>query len=248
MSLAKTVLTFGSKIAGVKAYVEDALMTTQNHEFVDEPAFAQAYARGMQATGCDYHMRWRLHVALWAAFSAAKLPGDFVELGVNKGFVSSAIMNYLDWNSLNKKFYLLDTFQGLDERYVSDKEKAAGYLERNKNSLANGYYISGVDQVRKNFSEWQNAIVVQGAVPDSLQAVESKAIAYLHLDLNCSPPEVAALELLWDRLVPGAFVLHDDYAQVAHKISKEGMDQFAAKKKVQFVCLPTGQGLLIKPH
>jgi hypothetical protein len=48
--------------------------------------------------------------------------------------------------------------------------------------------------------------------------------------------------------VSGAFVLHDDYAQVAHKISKEGMDQFAAKKKVQFVCLPTGQGLLIKPH
>jgi hypothetical protein len=248
MSLAKTVLTTACKIAGVKAYVEDALMTTQNHEFVDEPAFARAYQRGMQATGSDYHFRWRVHVALWAAASASKLRGDFVECGVNKGFMSSAIMNYLDWNSLGKKFYLLDTFQGLDERYVSEEEKAAGYLDRNRDSLASGYYITGVDRVKKNFSEWKNAIVIQGSIPDSLKEVDTPAIAYLHLDLNCSPPEVAALELLWDRLVPGAFVLHDDYAQVAHKISKEGMDRFASKKNLQFVSLPTGQGLLIKPH
>jgi hypothetical protein len=248
MSLAKTVLTFGCKVMGVKAYVEDALMTTQNHEFIDEPAFARAYARGLQAAGSDYQWRWRIHLGLWAAATAAKLPGDFVECGVNKGFMSSAIMNYLDWNKLDKKFYLLDTFAGLDERYVSDAEKAAGYLQRNKDSLASGYYISGVDQVKKNFSEWKNAIVVQGSVPDSLAAVKSTAIAYLHLDLNCSPPEIAALELLWDRLVPGAFVLHDDYAQVAHKISKDGMDKFAATKHLQFVSLPTGQGLLIKPH
>jgi hypothetical protein len=248
MSLAKTFLKTACKITGVKAYVEDALMTTQNHEFVDEPAFTRAYQRGMQATGSDYHFRWRVHVALWAAASASKLTGDFVECGVNKGFESSAIMNYLDWNSLAKKFYLLDTFQGLDERYVSEEEKAAGYLERNRNSLASGYYITGVERVKKNFSEWKNAIVIQGTIPDSLKEVDTPAIAYLHLDLNCSPPEVSALELLWDRLVPGAFVLHDDYAQAAHRISKEGMDRFAAKKNLQFVSLPTGQGLLIKPH
>jgi hypothetical protein len=247
MSLAKTILTLGAKIMGVKAYVEDGLMTQQNHEFVDDPAFARAYARGLQATGKDYSMRWRVHVALWAAYSAAKLPGDFVECGVNKGLVSSAIMTYLDWNSTGKKFYLLDTFHGLDARYVSQEEKAAGFLEHNKAALASGYYVSGVEGVKKNFSEWNHAIVVQGTIPDSLQAVDTKAIAYLHIDLNCSPPEVAALELLWDRLVPGAFILHDDYAQVNHKPSKAGMDRFAEKKGVRFVSLPTGQGLLIKP-
>lgn len=248
MSLAKSVLTFGCKIAGVKAYVEDALMTRQNHEFIDDPRFARAYARGMQASGSDFHMRWRVHVALWAAHSASKLSGDFIECGVNKGFVSSAIMNYLDWNSLDRKFYLLDTFNGLDLSQVSEAEKAAGYLQRNETSLATGYYVSGADRARKNFSEWKNATVVVGSIPGSLKEVPAKAIAFLHLDLNCSPPEVAALELLWDRLVPGAFILHDDYAQVDQKISKEGMDRFAAKKDLQFVSLPTGQGLLIKPR
>jgi hypothetical protein len=231
---------------GVKAYVEDFLLTTNNHDFIDEPAFSQAYERGMKATGSDFYFRWRVHVALWAAASANQLGGDFVECGVNKGFVSSAIMQYLNWNSLNKKFYLLDTFHGLDERYVSDEEKAAGYLDRNKAALASGYYVSGADMARKNFSEWKNTIVVEGTIPDSLKNVDSSAIAFLHLDLNCSPPEVAAIEQLWDRLVPGAFVLHDDYSQVAHRSSKQGMDRFAASKNLQFVGLPTGQGLLIK--
>lgn len=247
MSLAKTVLNLGCRIMGVKAYVEDNLLTRQNFEFIDEPGFARAYARGIQATGVDYHSRWRTHVLLWTAFSASKLRGDFVECGVNKGFMSSAIMTYLDWNSLDKKFYLLDTFKGLDLRYISDEEKAAGYLDRNKDSLASGYYVSGADRAKKNFSEWKNAVVVEGSIPDTLPAVDTKAIAYLHLDLNCSPPEVAALEILWDRLVPGAFVLHDDYSQVAHKISKAAMDRFAAGKNLKFVSLPTGQGLLIKP-
>jgi hypothetical protein len=248
MSLAKTILTLGSRIMGSKAYVEDALMTVQNHEFVEDPAFARSYARGVQATGTDYNIRWRTHVALWAAASASKLPGDFVECGVNKGFMSSAIMHYLDWDKLSKKFYLLDTFQGLDVSRISEEEKAAGYAEKNQSRLANGFYVSGVEGVKWNFSEWKNAVVVQGTIPDSLSEVPSKAIAYLHLDLNCSPPEVAAIEILWDRLVPGAYILHDDYAQMGHILSKRGMDKFAAAKGLQFVSLPTGQGLLIKPH
>jgi hypothetical protein len=248
MSLFKTVLSFGCQMMGVKAYVEDNLLTIQNHEFIEEPEFAKAYARGEQATGPGYNLRWRVHVALWAAHSASKLKGDFVECGVNKGFLSSAIMTSLDWNKLDKKFYLLDTFHGLDERFISDEERAAGYLKRNQDSLASGYYVTGADAARKNFSEWKNAIIVEGTIPDSLKEVKTDAIAYLHLDLNCSPPEVAALEMLWDKLVPGAFVLHDDYAQMAHKISKEAMDKVAASKGLRFVSLPTGQGLLIKPH
>ena len=38
MSLVKTVLTLGSRTMGSKAYIEDALMTVQNHEFVEDQA------------------------------------------------------------------------------------------------------------------------------------------------------------------------------------------------------------------
>jgi hypothetical protein len=79
----------------------------------------------------DYRIHWRAHIALWAAFSARTLEGDFVECGVNRGFMSSAIMEYLDWDSLGKTFYLLDTFAGLDRRYVTEQEIAGGALQKN---------------------------------------------------------------------------------------------------------------------
>ena len=65
--------------------------------------------------------------------------------------------------------------------------------------------------------------------------------------MNCSPPEIAALEFFWDRLVPGAFILLDDYAYYGHKSQKLAIDAATRSKKVDVASLPTGQGLLIKP-
>ena len=40
--------------------------------------------------------------------------------------------------------------------------------------------------------------------------------------MNCSRPEVAAAEYFWDRRVPGAFVLPDDYAYRGYESQKQG--------------------------
>jgi hypothetical protein len=65
--------------------------------------------------------------------------------------------------------------------------------------------------------------------------------------MNCSTPEIAAIEFLWERLVPGAFVLLDDYAYHGYLSQKIAMDRFAQEKEIKILSLPTGQGLLVKP-
>jgi hypothetical protein len=80
-----------------------------------------------------------------------------------------------------------------------------------------------------------------------LGQVHAEKIAYLHLDMNCSAPEVAAIQFLWERLVPGAVVLLDDYAYYGYLSQKIAMDQFAQEKETKILSLPTGQGLLVKP-
>ena len=229
---------------GAGVYNQDGLLTAHNHDFMGDPSFTRAYQRGVQAGGCDYHMHWRVHVALWAAHSASKLSGDFVECGVGRGFVASAIMAYLDWDSLGRTFYLLDTFTGADERYVTDTERARGILKDDYSNC----YADSVDEVRENFSQWSNVQMVVGAVPESLDAVESDRVAFLHVDMNCVAPEVAALKFFWERLSPGAFVLLDDYAYRGFDLHKTALDGAAADVgDSRIVALPTGQGLLIKP-
>ncbi len=152
-------------------------------------------------------------------------------------------MQFLDWDRLGKQFYLLDTFRGVDERYVSNEELASGVMEKSQAAMDSGFV--GSQSVRSNFSEWKNIRIIEGAIPETLPEVAARQIAFCHIDMNCSPPEVAALSCFWDRLVPGAMVLLDDYAYYGYQPSKNGMDRFAEEKGVMIASLPTGQGLLI---
>jgi hypothetical protein len=227
-------------------YAEDGLTSYHNHEFVDDPGFVAAYERGVFAAGRDYGWRWRVHIGLWAAATASRLPGDFVECGVNRGFMSSSILAALDWDRLGKTFYLLDTFAGVDERYMSPEEALDGGAAKNAAHLESGFYVCGSASVRANFSEWRRVEIIEGSIPDTLPRVGAREIAFLHLDLNSAQPEVAALEYFWSRMVPGAPVLLDDYAYHGFRHQKLAMDAVARSLGTSIASLPTGQGLIIK--
>jgi hypothetical protein len=230
-------------------YDQDGMRTVHNHDFMRDPVFIRAYQRGVDAgKGVDNLLHWRIHVALWAADHASRLAGDFVECGVNKGAISSSVLAYLDWKNLGKRFFLLDTFGGMDERFVTEEEKRLGKLELNRRVLAANGYELNPESVRRNFSEWERIHVVQGPVPETLPLVDTASICYLHLDMNCAVPERAALEYFWPRLVPGGMVLFDDYAYVGFETQKATHDEFARAHGVSILSLPTGQGLLVKPQ
>jgi hypothetical protein len=230
-------------------YANDGLISFHRHAFLDNPDFQRAYQRGAQAlAGPDwYQWHWRVHVGLWVAKSASLIDGDFVECGVNYGFLSTAIMELLDWDRLGKTFYLLDTFAGLDPKFTTTSENRETALKVNEQSLRYGIYINGAEMVRANFAEWKNHRIIVGAVPETLEQVDTRKVAYLHIDMNCAPPEVAALRFFWPRLAPGAFVLLDDYNYRGFDEQRLAMDALAKELGVAICALPTGQGLLMKP-
>lgn len=228
-------------------YDQDGLRSVHNHDFMRDRDFRRAYARGVTAAGSDYQWHWRVHVGLWAAFSSRKLDGDFVECGVNRGFLSSAIMEELEWDRVGKTFYLLDTFAGVPEEMISTSERSAEEIHRNRQNFDSGFYVRGVESVVRNFSQWRNVRIIQGPVPETLPMVDTARVSYLHLDMNSASPEVAALEYFWEKLVPAAMILLDDYAYVGYQSQKAAMDAFAQERDVRVLCLPTGQGLLVKP-
>jgi len=228
-------------------YAHDGLLTSHNDRFRNDPAFRNAYARGVAASqGNDPRMEWRVHVALWAARAAARVAGDFVECGVNAGFVSSAIMQRLDWRRTGKRFYLIDTFSGPVLTQYSGDEVQRGRLRMAEDALAKGAYVTDLERVRANYSEWPNVEIVQGAVPEVLPALKIDRVAFLHIDMNCAYPERAALEHFWDVLSPGGIVLLDDYSYVGYDALADAIDSAAAALGAEILSLPTGQGLIMK--
>jgi len=229
-----------------KVYDEDGVRSIHNHDFMEEPKFVRAYQRGVDAVGKDYNWYWRVHIGLWAARTAVQKQGDFVECGVNAGFLSSSIMHDLDWDRCGKTFFLLDTFSGIDSKQVTQEELQDGILQKNAELIDSGFYVTSSASVKKNFSEWKNLEIIEGIIPDTLNQITAKQVAFLHIDLNCAAPEVASIEFLWDRLVSGAIVLLDDYAYFGYHHQKAAMDRFARSKGISIASLPTGQGLIVK--
>jgi hypothetical protein len=102
--------------------------------------------------------------------------------------------------------------------------------------------------VRRKFARWPNATLIRGRVPDTLAEVTSQRFAFASIDMNVVEPEIAAAEWLWPKLVPGAFVLLDDYGWAPHIHQKRAWDVFAKSKGIEILSLPTGQGLIMKPR
>ncbi len=218
-----------------RTYIADGLITRHTADFRHDEKFLSAYAMG-KATGSWMHMdpQWRVYTACWAARHALALPGDFVECGVNRGGMALTIIEYLDFKTIAKRFFLLDTYSGFPAGAVA--------ASANRHLYADCY----ADVIR-TFTPYPNAIVVRGVVPHSLSAIDSERIAYLSIDMNNPEPEVAAVERLWPRMAPGAVVLLDDYAGgPAYDRQKRAFDALAKKVGFQILSLPTGQGLIVK--
>jgi len=223
-------------------FAEDNLYTFNAAPFLNDKLFLRAYQLGAQTNSWGgVSIRWRVHVACWAASYASKLDGDFVECGVNRGGLARAIIDYVAFGHLDKRFYLIDTFSGLVPAYLSEEEIKKGMLQ------AFSYYNENSPEiVEKTFAPFGNVKIVQGIVPDILGSLPISRVAFLSLDMNCAMPEIAAAEYFWPRMCVGGVVLLDDYGNTLHCEQQKAFDHFAQDRGVQVLALPTGQGLIFK--
>lgn len=232
-------------------YNSDSLLVYgKNVSFLRDERFMAAYRRGIhsghkigQASGIgeDIHIEWRVHVACWAARRACALPGSFVECGVNTGNISLAVCDFVDFNATGKDFFLFDTFAGIPESQMHPSERDARVKENET------IYEECYELARRNFAPFPRARLVRGLVPDTLRSVAIDRVSYLSIDMNIVQPELAAMEYFWDKLVPGAAVILDDYGWANYRQQQDAHDEFAKSKGVPILLLPTGQGLIIKP-
>ena len=87
---------------------------------------------------------------------------------------------------------------------------------------------------------FENFELIKGNVFDTLPKYLSvnpgKRIALLHLDMDVKEPSDFALELLYERIVPGGLIIFDDYNSVAGETIS--VDEFVAKHKLKLEKLP----------
>lgn len=175
---------------------------------------------------------WRAHIVTWAANQAIKLDGDFVECGVWWGTLSKVICEYTDFEKLTeKKFYLIDT-------WGDPKTSNLKHQKRYPDDLFN--------KVKERFIKYPNVKLVRGPVPEILQDVPVKKIAYLSIDMNGDIAERATLEKYYDKMVKGGIIYFDDYGFGMYAKLRATVDEFFSDKPETLLHFPGGNSIVIK--
>ena len=231
----------------------DGLATLHEVEFMEDDRFKKALSKGLQYTENrdDYY---RLYIGSSLAEHSAKLDGDFVECGVWLGTMSKTIITYINFNNLEKKFFLFDTFEGIPTKNLAEKDGrdkiiygSEGTLQVKSKNDTNDKFPDILSLVKSKFQE-DNVHIVQGIIPDTLIETSFDKICFLHVDLNTAKPEVEAIKFFWDKIVTSGIILLDDYAySKQYHLQKQAIDKIGCTLNFSVITLPTGQGLIIKP-
>ena len=185
-------------------------------------------------------LHWNLATVLWAVKRAERLDGDLMELGVFRGHTTLFTAEYVGFADWPRKWFLYDTFEGVPEDQLDE-----GWGERNAAAYKDTF---SYEEVAERFRPFPNIVLTRGRVPEILEEVCPERIAFLHMDLNNSQAEIAALERLYDRIVPGGVIVFDDYGWSAARTQYEAERAWFAARGLEILLLPTGQGLFVKPE
>ena len=179
----------------------------------------------------DKAIIWRRFILAMAGYHCSHLGGDFVECGAYQGTGAKTVLDYLGGPAFPKTFWLYDVFDH-DESMLNHKMEMQGpHLYQ---------------EVCERFEGYSNVKILKGFLPDVLQEGSPERIAYLHIDLNQAPAEIACLDALFERVVPGGMIILDDYEMLAYREQKYAEDDWFGKRGYKVFPLPTSQGFVIK--
>jgi hypothetical protein len=222
-------------------YNEDGIITMHVPGFRKQRKFFEAKQIAKRETEYGGDIDWRLHTVLWAAEHCSDLEGDFIECGVDTGFLMRSVIEYVNFGNLKKNMYLMDTFEGIPQEYVTDDEKKINY------QTYNNKYSGKYDKVIRLFGKYNNVKIIKGKIPETLKKVKSNKIAFISIDLNNAYSEIEAMKYFWKRVVKGGIILLDDYAySTSFNIQRREWDKLSKQLGFKILTLATGQGMIIK--
>lgn len=170
------------------------------------------------------------------------LPGDIVEIGVFKGSGIATFSKFVEifCPNSNKKIIGFDIFSKDEGEKILEKDGDIG-----KTSMKVVYSKVADDELTlksvqtrlSNMKIKDKYILVEGDVEETLPRFVSEnpglRISLLYIDVDLERPTYSALKHLWHRILPGGFIVFDEYEY--HKFSESaGVEKFLKEFNIGF--------------
>ena len=166
------------------------------------------------------------------------VPGDFMETGVWRGGATILMRALFEaWGEAERRVFAADSFQGLPrpdaERFPLE---ARAHDSRTMVEEYQHFAVSA-DEVRANFARFdlldERVVFLEGWFEATLPAAPVEELALLRLDGDYFESTRCALEHLYPKLVPGGFLLIDDYGEDSWTYCRRAVDEYRAEHGIE---------------
>jgi hypothetical protein len=183
--------------------------------------------------GMDYD---RLYT-LWQAAMSGPPSVPVIEIGVYKGGSAKFIAECLRRAERSPDFFVCDTFEG-HPRVHADFDTV---------HRASGKFVdTSAADVTDYLRDYANVRVIEGDIYDTAERLAHiPAWGFVHVDVDVYPATDFCLQFFVPRLLPGAWLVVDDYGFVTCPGVKKAVDDFVRQhKEVRALHLLTGQAVI----
>jgi len=166
-----------------------------------------------------------------------EVPGAFAELGVYKGSNAAFMARYAEEN--NRQMYMLDTFEGFDEKDFEDID-----VERNIK-----FEDTSLEAVKEFCGQSEAISYIKGYFPDSVtEELKNEIFAFVSLDCDLYKPILAGLEFFYPRMSNGGMIFIHDYSSGLYEGCTKAVNEFCNRNDLKVVLIPdkSGTAVLIK--
>lgn len=144
--------------------------------------------------------------------------GDFCECGVAYGSMSALMANFITENNLNKKLFMVDSFQGIPYPTEDDDHFPGGLdLPKTGELKSSGISSSSLQEVLERFKQWKidlNVIqIFEGWIEETIDKISStiEKLSFLRVDVDLYRPTKICLERLGSKVSKGGIIMvHDN--------------------------------------
>jgi hypothetical protein len=180
-----------------------------------------------------------------------ELPGSIAELGVRNG------ANYFFLARLLEIFCPAQRFDGISSKHLFGFDTFSGFpsvSEEDRSSyswpdMKDGGVTTNRSAFFKDFESFKQESSISGrlhivegdvceTLPVFLEERPGLRFSLIYLDMDIFKPTALALELLWDKIVPGGIVVFDEYALMEFPGESAAADEFFKGADVEFKCIP----------
>jgi len=165
-----------------------------------------------------------------------KVKGDFIETGVWRGGATifmQGVLRALDVH--DRKIWVCDSFEGLPPPEPDKFPEDEGDQHHKVDLLS-----VRLETVRENFKKYgllgDNIVFVKGFFEDTLPDLRIGDISLLRMDGDMYGSSIVTLNSLYGKVVPGGFIIVDDYMVV--RGCKSAIDDFRKENSITATLQP----------